>query len=159
VRGASGFGRRLRASSAVLPDATDVLGRARALAARDGYATHLGIELVDAGAGTATLRMRVGPQHLNFNGRCHGGAMFSLADTAFGIASNSHGVVAAAVDAHIAFPVAVEVGDLLVARAVEVSLRPKLAIYRVDITRDDGSLVAAFTGTVYVTKRPHSPTL
>jgi LAO/AO transport system kinase len=41
--------------------------------------------------GWATVRMTVGPQHLNFNGGCHGGAIFSLADTALGMACNSHG--------------------------------------------------------------------
>ena len=100
--------------------------------------------------------MRVGPQHLNFNGRCHGGAIFSLADSAFGLASNSHGVVAAGIDAHITYQVAVSEGDVLVARATEVSLTRKLAVYRVDVTRDDGACVSSFTGSVYVTGREHT---
>ena len=45
------------------------------------------------------MRMRVGKAHLNFNGKCHGGAIFTLADSAFGIAANQYGVIAAGIDA------------------------------------------------------------
>ena len=99
--------------------------------------------------------MRVGKPHLNFNGKCHGGAIFCLADSAFGIASNSHGVVAVGVDTHTTFQVAASEGDVLTARASEVSRNAKLAVYRVDVTRGDGAVVSSFTGTVYVTRRPH----
>ena len=51
--------------------------------------------------------MTVDARHLNFNGGCHGGAIFALADSAFGLASNSHGPVAAGIDAHITFQAAV----------------------------------------------------
>ena len=128
----------------------------RGLAARDRYFAHNGIELVDWTPGGATLRMRVREHHLNFNGTCHGGAIFSLADSAFGLASNSHGVVAAAVDAHVTYQVAVVEGDVLTARATEVSRRPKFAVYRVDVTRGDGEPVSSFTGSVYVTARAHA---
>ena len=73
----------------------------RALLARDGLAVALGIRFVDAGAGHATVSMTVDARHLNFNGTCHGGAIFSLADTAFGLASNGHGQTATAIDAHL----------------------------------------------------------
>jgi acyl-CoA thioesterase len=78
---------------------------------------------------------------------------FALADTAFGLASNSHGKVAAGIDAHITYQVAANEGDKLVARATEVSRSKKLAVYRVDVTRGDGAMVSSFTGTVYVTQR------
>jgi LAO/AO transport system ATPase/phenylacetic acid degradation protein PaaD len=149
---ASGIGKRLRAS----PSGAGSADATTRLAARDGYMPHLGIRCLEAGPGTATVSMRVGPQHLNFNGSCHGGAIFSLADSAFGLASNSHGVVAAAVDAHVTFQVAVREGDVLTARATEVSRRPKFAVYRVDVTRGDGTPVSSFTGSVYVTSRTHA---
>ena len=153
----AGIGRRLaRRTGATAHDSGDGVARlVHALATRDGYVRHLGIELVDCGEGSATVRMHVGPQHLNFNGTCHGGAIFSLADSAFGLASNSHGIVAAAVDAHVTYQVAVVDGDVLTARAHEISRRPKLAVYRVDVTRSDGTLVSSFTGSVYVTRRTH----
>ncbi|MFO1269822.1 MAG: hotdog fold thioesterase, partial [Rubrivivax sp.] len=94
--------------------------------------------------------------HMNFNGSCHGGVVFTLADTAFGLAANSHGMVAAGIDAHITFQQAAEVGQTLLARAHEVSRGRRLAVYRVDVTRDDGRPISSFTGTVYVTAKHHA---
>jgi LAO/AO transport system ATPase/phenylacetic acid degradation protein PaaD len=151
----AGVGRRRRAAAiATRPD--DALAATlRDLAGRDPFQRHNGIEFVAAAPGTATMRMRVAKPHLNFNGKCHGGAIFSLADSAFGMASNSHGVVAVGIDTHTTFQVAASEGDVLTARATEVSRNAKLAVYRVDVTRGDGALVSSFTGTVYVTRRPH----
>ena len=135
-------------------DSADLVIR---LAARDAFAATLGIEAVDGGLGRAEVRMRVRPEHLNFNGTCHGGVGFSLADTAFGLASNSHGAIAAGVDAHITYQVAVHVGEVLTATAIEVSRGRKLAVYRVDVENEAGSLVSSFTGTVYVTTKSNEP--
>lgn len=117
---------------------------------RDGYAKHLGLELVEAGRGSAAVRMRVRPEHINFLGSCHGGAIFSLADMALGLACNSYGTVAALIDAHMTFSAAVREGDTLTARAVEISRTRKLAIYRIDVARDGVASVASMTGTVYL---------
>lgn len=126
----------------------------RAVAA-DGYANHLGLQIVDGAAGTATVRMRVGPQHLNFNGRCHGGAIFSLADMALGLACNSHGSIAALVDGNISISAGAGEGDWLVAHAIEVSRSRKLAVYRVEVRRvESGEHLACLSGTVYLTGRP-----
>jgi acyl-CoA thioesterase len=81
--------------------------------------------------------------------------IFALADTAFGLASNSHGALAAGIDAHITYQVAVQTGDVLTATAVEVSRTRRLGVYRVDVTRQDGAAVSSFTGTVYVTAQPN----
>lgn len=127
---------------------------ARSIAA-DGYARHLGLQLVKGGAGTAVVRMRVGPEHVNFNGRCHGGAIFSLADMALGLACNSYGSIAALVDGNISISSGVGEGEWLEAAAVEVSRSRKLAVYRVEVRRmADGEHVAAVSGTVYLTGRP-----
>lgn len=124
------------------------------LFARDGYARHLGLELVEAGRGSAAVRLRVRAQHINFWHSCHGGAIFSLADTALGLACNSYGSVAALIDAHMTLSVGVKEGELLTARAVEVSRTRKLAVYRMNVTREDGTLVGSLTGTVYLTGKP-----
>jgi acyl-CoA thioesterase len=133
----------------------DVSERVKGLAARDPFVTFLGAECVEAGPGTAVVRMMVRDQHMNFNGTCHGGVLFSLADTAFGLASNSHGRLAAAVDAHIGFTAPVRVGDTLIATAVELNRSNRIGTYRVDVRRNDDGVVAAFTGTVYITRREH----
>ena len=124
------------------------------LAARDPFAQSLGIRCVDAGPGRATVALEVGAAHLNFNGACHGGVIFTLADTAFGLASNSHGMIAVGIDAHITYHVAAQLGDTLTATAIEVSRTRKIAVYRIDVTRADGTLMASFTGTVYILDRP-----
>ena len=155
----AGVGRRLRDANAApvaLPTEPEAL--LRALAARDPFVRHCGIEFVDGGPGHATVRMRVERKHLNFNGSCHGGAIFTLADTAFGLASNSQGVIAAGIDAHATFQVAVREGDVIVAKASEASRGRKLAVYRVEVMRGNDS-VSTFTGTVYVTPHAHAPAL
>ena len=120
----------------------------------DPFAQANGIDCVGAGPGRATARMTVRESHLNFNGACHGGAIFTLADTAFGLASNSHGVVAVGINAHITYQIAAKLGDVVVATAIEVSRSAKLAVYRVDVTREDSAVIASFTGTVYITSKP-----
>jgi acyl-CoA thioesterase len=126
------------------------------LVASDPFVSSLGIRCVEAGPGHATMALDVGGAHINFNGKCHGGAIFTLADTAFGIASNSHGMIAVGIDAHITYHVAVDRGDTLTARAAELSRTRRIAVYRIDVTRGDGTLVAGFTGTVYVLDRPNA---
>jgi acyl-CoA thioesterase len=113
---------------------------------------------IDAGPGQATVRMEVRALHLNFNGSCHGGAIFALADTAFGLASNSHGILAAGIDAHIAFPAPARAGEVLTAVALEVSRSRRLAIYRVEVHAGNATLVAVFTGTVYITGKSNAAT-
>jgi acyl-CoA thioesterase len=113
------------------------------------------MECTRAGPGEAEVRLRLGAGHLNFLGTCHGGVVFALADTAFGLAANSHGAVAAGIDAHVAYHQAARAGDTLVAQAREVSRTRRLAVYRVDVTRDDGQAVSSFTGTVYLTRQHH----
>ena len=133
--------------------------RARAvkrLAAADPFLRWLGVTCIEAAAGHGHgARSRWRAHHINFNGTCHGGVTFALADTAFGLAANSHGRLAAGIDAHMTYQQAAYDGDTLTARAVEVSRSQKLAVYRVDVTRGDGTAVSSFTGTVYITPRPH----
>ncbi len=152
---AKGQRRRLQAAarSAEAPVAPapsdDPVARTAQLSANDAFMRHCNVELVTAGAGHATLRMTVSRSHLNFHGACHGGALFSLADGAFGLASNSHGVFAAGIDAHIAYHLAAREGDVLLARATEIARSRRVATYRIDVEREDGTRIASFTGTVY----------
>lgn len=135
--------------------ASAVADRLRELAERDAYLNTLGISLVQAASDRVVLEMTVMDNHMNFNGSCHGGVLFSFADTAFGLASNTHGVIAAAVHADIAFCAPVGAGTRLTAEAVEVSRSRRVGTYRVDV-RSGNRLVATFTGTVHVTERPHT---
>ncbi|RPH65798.1 MAG: methylmalonyl Co-A mutase-associated GTPase MeaB [Burkholderiales bacterium] len=137
------------------PDDADAWrARLAALSARDGLCATLGISVIAGGPGSAEVQMIVDARHLNFNGGCHGGAIFALADTAFGLASNSHGALASGIDAHITFQVGVRAGDRVVARATELRRSRRIGVYRVDVgcvrPDDDEELVSSFTGTVYI---------
>jgi LAO/AO transport system kinase len=155
---AAGSGRRL-AGRQVAQRADDEIGaKVRRLAAADPFLRLLGIACIEAGAGHATVSLTLAGQHLNFNANCHGGVIFTLADTAFGLAANARGQIAVGIDAHITFQRAAQAGETLVARAVEVSRSRKLAVYRVDVSvGGDASkaLVSSFTGTAYLTSLPH----
>jgi len=124
-------------------------------ARRDGFMQQLGIERLKTGPGSSALRMQVRAEHLNFNGTMHGGALFSLADSAFGLASNSHGILSAGIDVHMTYQAAAFEGDVLTATATEMSRSRKIAVYRVDVTDKDGVMVGGFTGTVYITGKPN----
>ena len=152
---AAARGSRLRARSKRSAAGNTVSARVKALAEADPFVRLLGISCTDAGAGHATVTMTLAPEHLNFNGTCHGGVVFALADTAFGLASNSHGVVAAGIDAHITYQQPAFGGDTLTASAVEITRSRKLAVYRVDVKLGNGAAVSSFTGTVYITSERH----
>jgi acyl-CoA thioesterase len=115
---------------------------------KDHFAGHLGVEMLEYGSGRALARMAIGKHHLNSAGTVHGGAIFSLADAVFSVASNSHGTLAMAINVSISFFKAVTSGTLT-AEAEEVSLNPKLATYLITVKDDKGSRVALFQGTVY----------
>jgi acyl-CoA thioesterase len=128
-----------------MPDYPVPRGPAAAMFAADPASRALGMELVQAGQGTATVRMRVAPQMLNGHSLCHGGYVFMLADTAFACACNSEGPVTLAAGADISFIAPARQGDLLVATAAERARHGRSGIYDVTVRRDD-DVVAEFRG-------------
>jgi acyl-CoA thioesterase len=114
----------------------------------DMYARQAGVELMAVSPGRAKVRMEIREQHMNSHGTVHGGAIFTLADTAFALASNSHGVPAAAINAHISYLTAARSGTLY-AEAEEYARNPKLASYTVQVTGEHGEKIAIFQGMVY----------
>lgn len=115
---------------------------------QDKFAKTSGIELIEALPGYAKASMKICETHHNAVGIVHGGAMFTLADFAFAVASNTHGRVSLAINAEIAFFKALSVGTLS-AVAKEISLNNKLATYLVEIKNEKEELIAHFKGTVY----------
>jgi LAO/AO transport system ATPase/phenylacetic acid degradation protein PaaD len=155
---AAGRGRRLSARPAAPPSGDETATRVKALAAADPFLRLLGVTCTDAGARHATVSLTLAEQHLNFNGACHGGVIFTLADTAFGLAANARGKIAVGIDTHMTFQRAAHRGEVLVAHATEVSRSRRLAVYRVDVSVGGDTahaLVSSFTGTVYLTDKPH----
>ncbi len=115
---------------------------------QDRFARHAGIELVAAKPGWAQVKMVIQPFHLNGAGTVHGGAIFTLADFAFAVASNAHGQLAMGVHTSTNF-INAAVSGTLYAEAEELSLNRRLASYQVRISDDQQRLIALFQGTAY----------
>lgn len=125
---------------------------ARAMFANDRASQAMGMELLEVGPGRARLAMRVRPDMLNGHGICHGGHIFTLADSAFAFACNSDNVATVALACHVTFVAPARENERLIAEAREVSRAGRTGVYDVTVTRDDGSLVAVFRGNSYRTR-------
>ncbi len=120
------------------------------LNAKDSFCKLLGISHVESGDGYAVFEVTLGPEHINFLGGCHGGVIFSLADSAFGSACNATGNVSVGIDTHMAYIKGAREGDVLRAAARRISESSKTAVYRADVTRGE-DVLATFTGTAFKT--------
>lgn len=123
--------------------------RLREMIDADAYAKHLGFDLV-SDEDAVVVEMTVGAEHLNFLGVTHGGAVFSLADCAFSLASNVAGARAVAIDTHLVLTGGSGAGDVLTARAEETTRGRTLGTYRISVSRGDGRVIGLFTGTVQI---------
>jgi acyl-CoA thioesterase len=119
----------------------------------DPFSKWLGIERIEDGPGISVLRLTVTGEMLNGFAIAHGGITYSLADSALAFASNSHGRKCVSVETAISHLAAVKEGDILTARATEKNCSNKIALYEVDISNQNGKLVASFRGTVYRTSQ------
>ncbi|MGD9701318.1 MAG: hydroxyphenylacetyl-CoA thioesterase PaaI [Acidimicrobiia bacterium] len=124
-----------------MPEPRDV---AAALLARDHASRSLGMELVDVGAGAAKVRMVVRSDMVNGHGVCHGGLIFTLADSALAFACNGGNVNTLAAAASIEFVRPARLGTELVATASAVHQRGRTGHYDVVVTGDDDELIALF---------------
>lgn len=115
---------------------------------KDMFAVSSGIELLEVSPGYAKASMKIEEKHLNALRAVQGGAIFTLADLAFAAASNAYGSAAVGINANISFVKAATKGTLT-AEARETSINPKISTYTVDITDDDGEVIAIFQGMAY----------
>lgn len=114
---------------------------------KDDHTTKgMGMTIDAVGPGKATLSMLVRKDHLNGHGSCHGGAIFTLADSAFAFACNSRNTITVAQHCSVTFLAPGREGDRLTATAREVSLAGRSGIYDVSVTRQDGVTIAEFRG-------------
>jgi acyl-CoA thioesterase len=120
-------------------------GPAQRMFAADAASRGLGMELLSAGGGRAVVRMTITAAMVNGHEIAHGGFVFSLADTAFACACNSHGPVTVAAGAEITFVRPVRVGDVLTAHAEERVRFGRSGICDVTVRRGD-EVVAEFRG-------------
>lgn len=119
---------------------------AAAMWAQDPASQRLGMELIEVAPGRARLRMRVADTMVNGHAICHGGFVFTLADSAFAFACNSYNRTTVAQGADVVFVAPARLGDELVAEATERARYGRNGIYDVTVRRADGALVAEFRG-------------
>jgi acyl-CoA thioesterase len=117
-----------------------------ALDRRNNSARLLGIVLDGIGPGQATMSMTVTEDMLNGAAIGHGGITYTLADTAFAYACNSHNRPAVALSCTITYPAAARLGDRLTARCHEVHRKGRNGTYDCTVTNQDGDVVALFRG-------------
>jgi len=119
---------------------------AAAMWARDDASKWLGISLDEVGPGTARLSFTVQQHHTNGHDICHGGYIFTLADSAFAFACNSYNRIAVAQHNVITYVAPGRLGDRLTADAREVTRFGRSGIYDVSVTDGAGKLIAEFRG-------------
>jgi len=119
---------------------------AEAMWAEDQASRGLGMELVSVGPGRAELQMTVTERMVNGHKICHGGFIFTLADSTFAFACNTYNQRTVAQHCAVTFINSGKLGDRLTARGVEVSRRGRSGIYDITVTRADGAVIAEFRG-------------
>ena len=119
---------------------------------QDAYSQWLGIEILECEIGRCKVAMKVRPEMLNSMQKAHGGITYSLADTAFGFAANTHGKFAVSIETSINHIEAVHEGDYLVAESVIEKVNNKLGFNIIEVKRGD-EMVALFKGVVYRTQK------
>lgn len=122
---------------------------AAAMYERDAAARGLGIRVEEVTPGSATLSMTVREDMVNGHAICHGGFIFTLADTAFAYACNSYNAATVAAGARIDFVAPGRLGDRLVATASEVNLRGRNGVYDVVVRNETGDQLALFRGNSF----------
>ena len=120
----------------------------------EGPTKTLGLELEAVDVGFARVSMIVRGEMLNGVGACHGGVLFTLADTAFAYACNSRNSATVAQQASIAFLTPAREGDKIVAQAQELALEGRAGVYQVIVAGPDGRVVAIFDGLSRTLGRP-----
>jgi acyl-CoA thioesterase len=104
------------------------------------------MELVSCAPGRAVMRMTVRSEMLNGHEICHGGLIFTLADSTFAFACNSHNKSTVAAGCSIEFLKPGHLGDVLTCEGVEQMLQGRHGIYDMKVTNQRGEVVAMFRG-------------
>lgn len=119
---------------------------AAAMLAQDVASPGLGMTLDEIAPGRAVMSMEVLPQMLNGHRICHGGFIFSLADSAFAFACNSYNQATVAQQNQITYLAPGKLSERLTATAMEVSRVGRSGVYDVAVTGEDGRMIALFRG-------------
>lgn len=128
---------------------------ARQMWADDAASRSLGMEATVLAQDHAVVTMRIREDMVNGHAMCHGGFIFTLADSCFALACNSRGRLTVAAGADIAFTAPARLGDVLVAEARTRGSYGRSGLTDVTVKREsDGQIVAEFRGRSRSPKRP-----
>jgi len=119
---------------------------AKALFDPDRTSQGLGMRIISIAPLTCTVAMKVRADMTNGHAICHGGVVFTLADSAFAFACNSEGEATVAASASIDFLASAREGDELTATARELWRGGRSGIYEVTVTNQTGATIALFRG-------------
>jgi len=122
---------------------------AEAMWTRDDASQRLGMHIVNVAPGRATLTMTVRSDMLNGHAICHGGFIFTLADSAFAFACNSYNLNTVASGCAIEFLAPAREGEVLTAVARERSMAGRTGVYDIDVANQRGETIALFRGKSY----------
>jgi acyl-CoA thioesterase len=112
----------------------------------DNASKWLGMKVEEVRSGYARMSMRVTANMVNGHNTCHGGFIFTLADSTFAFACNSHNQRAVAAGASIEFLAPAFLGDVLKAEGIEQSLLGRTGVYDMKVTNQKNELIALFRG-------------
>ena len=121
---------------------------------QEPFGKKFGLKLVDVQEGYARVEMHFTEDMENMFGMAHGGAIFSLIDAAFEVASNSHGTMAVALSMNINYLASPQKGARLTAEAREINKTKRTAAYDIRATDDSGKLLASCQSLVYRLDKP-----
>ncbi len=127
---------------------------ADAMFARDTASRELGMTLIAIAPGQATLAMTVSAAMIQGHGSCHGGYLFTLADSAFAFACNTYDQATVGAGCSIDYLRGAREGDRLTAQAVERSRGNRTGVYDVTLTNQHGETVALFRGNSHRVRGP-----
>ena len=136
---------------ATTPQEAQVLAErvAAGMYARDRASQSLGMKIAAVGPGRAELTMAVRADMLNGHAICHGGFIFTLADSAFAFACNSYNLSTVASGCAIDFVAPAREGDVLTAVANERSASGRTGVYDIEVKNQRGEAIALFRGKSY----------
>ena len=128
---------------------------AQAMWAQDTASQQMGMKIVEVAPGRAVMTMQVQPHHLNGHKICHGGFIFTLADSAFAFACNSYNTLTVAQENQITFLSPGQAGETLTATCFETARQGRSGVYDVTVTGEDGRKVAVMRGLSRTIKGQH----
>lgn len=119
---------------------------------QDTASQNLGMNLERVEAGRSVISVTVTKVMTNGHGICHGGYIFTLADSAFAFACNTYNQVTVAQHCDITFLAPAHLGDRLTATAIERSRQGRSGLYDVTVSDQNGNTIAEFRGNSRTTK-------